>query len=90
MAKYLIDDLIYNKKHEFKLIEEEMVLSFVPLKVIKEHVENEKIKKEIFKLIKQNKFVRPLRYKKDKNLKRKLWLIVRDYNYIKKYRNNTW
>lgn len=90
LAKYLIDDLIYNKKHEFKLIEDEMVLSFVPLKVIKEHVENEKIKKEIFKLIKQNKFVRPLRYKKDKNLKRKLWLIVRDYNYVKKYRNNTW
>ena len=90
LAEYLIDDLIYNKKHEFKFIEEKMVLSFVPIKVIKKYVENKKIKEQIFKLIKQRKFVRPLRYKKDKNLKRKLWLIVRDYNYMKKYKNNTW
>lgn len=90
LAEYLIDDLIYNKKHKFKFIEEKMVLSFVPIKVIKKYVENKRIKKEIFKLIKEGKFVRPLRYKKDKNLKRKLWLIVRDYNYMKKYKNNTW
>lgn len=90
LAEYLIDDLIYNKKHKFKFIEEKMVLSFVPIKVIKKYVENKKIKEEIFKLIKEGKFVRPLRYKKDKNLKRKLWLIVRDYNYMKKYKNNTW
>jgi len=90
LAKYLIDDLIYNKEHEFKLIEDKMVLSFVPKNVIKKHVENEKIKEEIFKLIKQGKFVRPLRYNKDKNLKRKLWLILRDRNYAKKYKENVW
>ena len=90
LAKYLIDDLIYNKTHKFKLIEDKMVLSFVPKKVIKKYVENAKIKKEIFKLIKEGKFVRPLRYKKDKNLKRRLWLFLRDYNYTKKYKENTW
>ena len=90
LAKYLIDDLIYNKTHKFKLIEDKMVLSFVPKKVIKKYVENAKIKKEIFKLIKEGKFVRPLRYKKDKNLKRRLWLFLRDYNYMKKYKENTW
>lgn len=90
LAKYLIDDIIYGKEMEFKFIEEKMVLSFVPKSVIKKYVVNDELKKEIHKLIKQHKFVRPLHYKGDKHLKRKLWLYVRDLNYKKKYKENEW
>ena len=90
LAKILIDDILYNKNLKFKFLDQKVVLSFVPKSVIYKYVENDKLKKEIKQLIKEKKLVRPLNYKKDNNLKRKLWLFVRDINYIKKYKNNEW
>ena len=90
LAEYLVNDLLYHKPMKFKFIKEKMVLSFVPKNVINKYVENDNLKKEIKRLMKEKKFVRPLHYKGDKNLKRKLWLFVRDINYAKKYKNNEW
>lgn len=90
LVKYLIDDLIYEKDLDFKLIDKEVCLSFVPKKVIDKYVLDEELKQEINKLYKEKKVVNPLRYNKDNVFKRKLWLIVRNYNYIKKYRKNSW
>ena len=86
LVEYLINDLIFDKKMEFKIIKEKFVLSFVPKKVIKKYVENKELKNEINKLIKNKKIVNPLKYKNDKNLKRRLYLLYRDFNYIKKYK----
>ena len=86
LVKYLIDDLIKNKNMEFKIIKEKYVLSFVPKKVINKYIENKKLKKEIIKLIKNKKIVNPIDYKKDKNIKRKLYVFYRKFNYIKKYK----
>lgn len=86
LIKYLIDDLIYDKKIDFKIIKEKYVLSFVPKTVIKKYIKNEKLKKEINRLIKNKKIVNPIDYKKDKNIKRKLYVFYRNLNYIKKYK----
>lgn len=86
LIEYLIDDLILNKKKEFKIIKEKLVLSFVPKKIIKKHIKNKKLKKEINKIIKNKKIVNPLKYNKDKCFKRKLYLLYRDFNYLKKYK----
>lgn len=86
LVKYLIDDLIKNKNMEFKIIKEKYVLSFVPKIVIKKYIKNNKLKKEIIKLIKNKKIVNPIDYKKDKNIKRKLYIFYRKFNYIKKYK----
>ena len=86
LVEYLINDLIFNKKMDFKIIKEKYILSFVPKIVIKKYVENKELKNEINKLIKNKKIVNPLKYKKDNNLKRKLYLFYRDLNYIKKYK----
>ena len=86
LIKYLIDDLIYNKEKEFKIIKEKIVLSFVPKKIIKKYIENNNLKNEIKKIIKNKKIINPLKYKKDKNFKRALYLMYRDLNYIKKYK----
>lgn len=86
LIKYLIDDLIYDKKIDFKIIKEKYVLSFVPKTVIKKYIKNEKLKKEINRLIKNKKIVNPIDYKKDKNIKRKLYIFYRNLNYIKKYK----
>lgn len=86
LIKYLIDDLIYDKKMDFKIIKEKYVLSFVPKTVIKKYIKNEKLKKEINRLIKNKKIVNPIDYKKDKNIKRKLYVFYRNLNYMKKYK----
>lgn len=86
LVKYLIDDLINNKEMKFEIIKNKYILSFVPKKIIKKYIKNEKLKKEIKKLIKNKKIVNPLKYKEDKNLKRKLYLLYRDINYLKKYK----
>ena len=86
LVEYLIDDLIYNKEKEFKIIKEKIVLSFVPKKVIKKYIKNNKLKNEINKLIKNKKIINPLKYSKDKSCKRTLYLLYRDFNYLKKYK----
>lgn len=86
LLKYLIDDLINNKEMKFEIIKNKYILSFVPKKIIKKYIKNEKLKKEIKKLIKNKKIVNPLKYKEDKNFKRKLYLLYRDINYLKKYK----
>lgn len=90
LVKYLVDDLIENEKKGFKVIKEEYALSFVPMAVINKYITNIKLKQKIKSLKKQKKFVDPLNYKKDNNLKRKIWLFIRKFNYIKKYKNNKW
>ena len=89
LVQYLIDDVIYNKKHDCTLIKDQMVLSFVPNKIIKKYVTNDIVRNKIFELVKNKKIVNPLKYKADKKLIRKLYLLYRDYNYFKKYKNNT-
>jgi D-aspartate ligase len=71
---------------DFKIIKEKYILSFVPKIIIKKYIKNKLLKNEINKLIKNKKIVNPLKYKNDKNLKRKLYLFYRDLNYIKKYK----
>ena len=89
LVKYLIDDLIYNEEKEFKIIKEKIVLSFVPKKIINKYIENNNLKNEIKKLIKNKKIINPLKYKKDMNFKRYKYMFLRDKNYLKKYKKYT-
>lgn len=90
LVKYLIDDLIYNEEKPFTLIKDKILLSFVPKAVIKKHITSKPLKDEALKLIKEKKMVNPLKYKKDKSLKRNLYLIAKDFSYIKKYNHLKW
>lgn len=89
LVETLINDLIKNKKMEFKIIKEKYVLSFVPKKIINKYIENKKLKKEINNLIKNKKIINPLKYKKDMNFNRLKYMFLRDRNYMKKYRKYT-
>ena len=90
LVKYLVDDLLEHKVLRNVELNKPMVMSFVPMGVIKKYVPSEALKREIKKLKKQKKLVNPLKCKLDKNKKRKLWLLLRDFNYYKKYRENEW
>ena len=90
LVKCLVDDLIYNKTKKYKLSTKKVVLSFVPKIVIYTKVKNEKLLKELKKVIKKSGYTNTLDYKEDKHFKRKVYLLLRKINYIKKYRKDNW
>lgn len=90
LIKCLVDDLIYNKTKKYKLSSKKVVLSFVPKVVIYSKVKNEKLLKELKKVIKKDGYTNTLDYKNDKHLKRKVYLLLRKINYVKKYRKDNW
>ena len=88
--EYLVDDLVYHKSKKFVLEKKQILLSFVPKSVIKKYVLNSEYKKKALELLKAKKAVFPLNYPGDKSLLRKAYLIVRDQNYRKKYKEDSW
>lgn len=90
LAKYLVDDLIYNKDKKYYLIDNEVCLSFVPFSIIKKYINNINYKNEVKKLKKEGLLIDPMRYKKDLSFKRRKYLFLRKINYIKKYKNSEW
>jgi len=89
LVKVLADDLIYNKKMDFEVIDKELLLSFVPKGVVKKYITNEEFKKKALSLWKKGA-VNPLKYKKDTDFKRKLLLARRHIDYYKEYKNGVW
>lgn len=88
LVKVMVDDLIYNKPMDFKVIDEEILLSFIPKSVIIKYCKNEEYKNKVLELWKKR--VNPLKYKKDTDIKRKLFLIKKYIRYYKDYKNSEW
>ena len=89
-VKMLVDDLIYDNPQNYGFLRDEILLSFVPKGIIKKYVANEEYKKKALELLKKQGAVNPLKYKKDGNLKRKLYLLKRNLRYFKDYKNSYW
>ena len=89
LVKVLIDDLIYQKEMDYKFLKDKVLLSFVPRKVAKKYILNKEYKKEVLKLWKKNR-VNPVNYKKDRNLKRKIYLLKKYFRYYKEYKKSYW
>lgn len=90
MARYLVDDLIYNKKKQTTYLKGEFLFTVVPKAVLKNFVKNEQVLNEVKQLLRQGKYRNPLFYSKDTHFKRKFYMLMRQINYYKKYKNNQW
>ncbi|MUK88123.1 carboxylate--amine ligase [Ornithinibacillus sp. L9] len=90
MAEYLVDDLIYNKEKPLTYLKEEFLFTVVPKIVLRKFVKNEEVQKDVKRLIRRGKYGNPLFYKKDKHLIRKIYLLLRQINYYRKYKNSSW
>lgn len=88
LVKYLVDDCIFNKKLKKAFIEDEILLTIVPKNIIKKYITNEKYKNKALELYNKGKYASPLKCKLDNKLKRKIYLILRDIKYNRKYKNN--
>lgn len=90
LIEYLVDDLILEKDKPYTFMKDKIALSFVPKSVIKKYVTSTPLRKEALKLLKEGKLVNPLKYKKDKSIKRNLYLLAKDFSYKRKYKKLTW
>jgi D-aspartate ligase len=90
LVEYLVKDVIYKESFPTTLIKKNLVLSFVPFSVIKKHVTSTPLLNEIIRLKKEGSYVRPLHYSKDRSLQRKIFLFLKDLNYIQKYKKLVW
>ena len=88
LVKNMVDDIIYNIPKEFTFYNQKVLLSFVSKKIAKKYIHNNEFKEEVLNLWKER--VNPVKYKKDKNLKRKVLLLKVARNYIKDYKESTW
>ncbi len=84
LMKTLVEDTVENNPHSCTMNENEALWANVPKCVVFNYVENDELKAEIKKLIKQKKYMRTLDCKEDFNIKR--WLKIKRY-YLSQYKN---
>ena len=90
MAKYLVDDLIYNVDKPLTYLDEEHLFTVVPKYVLKNFVKDDEVRADVRRLLKEGKYRNPLFYKRDRHIKRKFFMMARQVNYVRKYRNSEW
>ena len=88
LITYLYEDVFNNEVRDFKLLEDEFLLSMVPKNIIRDYVKNEEYKEKALELWRKHKKVDPLNFKQDRAFKHRVYLKLRAINYKKKYKNN--
>ena len=86
LAKYLADDVVYNKPMDLTIATNKALYKIIPNKIIFKYVSNEERLKEAKALIKEGKVCNSYFYNKDANIKRRIAFIKNQYNYFKKYK----
>lgn len=90
LIEVLVKDLIFNEKFEYKFLNKEVALSFVPRKIIKKYIVNEEFKKKALNIWTNKKMIKPLFYNRERNLKRKIILYKKQFDYLKEYKSGYW
>lgn len=85
----LADDLIFDNCKDYGVLKDEVLLSFVPKGIIKKYIVNKEYKDKALALFKKQ-HLNPLVFNKDKDFKRKLYLLKKNLRYYKEYKNAYW
>ena len=85
VARYLVEDYIYNNKMELELSKEPHLWMVVPKKVAFKYVKQEKNVKRMDQLIEEEKVVNPLFYKPDRSLHRNLRMLKANLAHYKNF-----
>ncbi len=90
LVEVLVKDLILNEEIEYKYLDQELMLTFIPKTIIKKYVLNKNFKDKALSMWKSGNIIKPLFYNKEQNLKRKIILYKRQFDYLKEYKNGYW
>ena len=86
VAKYFVEDYIYNREIEFTGVDNENLWMVVPKGVAFKYIKPEVYRNRMKKLIKEGKWVNPLYYSEDNGFKRRLRLLKSMIGHYVKYR----
>ena len=86
LAKWLVDDVLYNKNMELLIAKKEHLWIQVPKGIVYKYVSDNDIKIKVKRLIKEGKCTNSLFYDKDLGLKRRFKLTLNMLNHYKKYK----
>ena len=86
LAKYLVEDLVYGKNLPTEIADKEHLWLGVPKKLVLKYLDDSKLKEDVNRLIRENKYSFTLYYDKDSNLKRKLRVFSYYRGYNKTYK----
>ena len=81
-------ELIDHEKLNYVYLNKEVLLSFVPKKIIKKYIVNEQYKKKALSLY--SKHINPIKYNKDFSFKRNYLLFKKNQRYFKDYKEGYW
>ena len=88
LVEILKRDLIDHEKLDFIYLDKEVLLSFVPKKIIEMYIVNEKYKEKALSLY--HNHINPIKYKKDFSIKRNYLLYKKDKRYFEDYKDGYW
>lgn len=86
LMKYVADDHIFNKPQELVYAKDKHLWLIIPKGVLFKYAQNDVLKKEAKRLIKEGKATNSLFYQKDFNPKRWFKLTLNNLNYYRKYK----
>lgn len=86
LAKYIVEDIIYNKDMEFTIADKEHLWSMIPLKIAYTYVKDPKYVQKMKELVKKKQFVNPLFYKGDNRLSRTIKLKKAQFRQFDKFK----
>lgn len=84
-VKWIVDDMIYHKKLEYTVADNENLFIVVPKGIILRYVKDEALRKKVKKLWRQGKVSYPLFYKADMSPKRAFYVFAAYLNQYRKY-----
>lgn len=85
VAKYIVDDFVYDKELDLKLVDDPFYWHMIPNSIVFKYVTPE-MKAKLKKLIKEGKEANTLYYKKDMSFRRSIKLFLKSLNQHRKYR----
>lgn len=88
LIELLVKDLVNNEDLKYEVLDKEVMLSFVPKKIIKKYIVNKEYKEKALSMWKTH--VNPMKYSKDSSLHRKYTLFRKDLRYYSDYKNGYW
>ena len=86
LAKYVVEDYIYNKELKLEVADAHNLWTVIPLKVAFKYVRDSENLTLMRKLAKEKRVINPLFLKGDNNLKRMLFLLKSHYSHYIKFR----
>ena len=88
LIEILYQDLIKKEELRYEVLDKEVLLSYVPKKIIANYIVNDNYRKKALELYKNS--VNPIKYKKDNSLKRRYLMYKKDKRYYEDYKNGYW